>query len=394
MKTVIGDKIMRILVFTHRTNFSGGANRSLLSVLVGLRDKGHKIEVILPKKVGELNEALSRENISWKYCCYYRMGARTFKGIAKILSYAIVYGKLIHHYLASKKILRMIRGEKYDIVYTNTILPYAGLFVAKKCHIPSIIHDREPLDDNKVPQMIGYESFLYNHADRIIAISSDMKEQWRRRNLADKVVMINNGIPKENVDKASQKINKNFNILLTARISKSKHHMDALEAIKILKDRKIENIHLFFAGSESEKGENKYRESLKNFIKCNGLEDNVTFLGEVNNLSEIRSKMNVELMCNPNEPFGRVTVEGMRSGLVVIGVNAGGTLDIISDGENGLLYEKGNINDLVEKITLIYNNEDIRKKIANNAYEYSNKHFTMEENVGKIEKVMLDLIKD
>ena len=54
---------MKILVLTHRSNFSGGANRSLLAVLKGLRDKGHQIDVILPKETGELNDALTMENI-------------------------------------------------------------------------------------------------------------------------------------------------------------------------------------------------------------------------------------------------------------------------------------------------------------------------------------------
>jgi hypothetical protein len=107
---------------------------------------------------------------------------------------------------------------------------------------------------------------------------------------------------------------------------------------------------------------------------------------------ELRSKMNVELMCNPTEPFGRVTVEGMRSGLVVIGVKAGGTLDIINE-ENGLFYNKDDIDDLADKIELVYKDEKLRNKIAENAYNYSNKHFTMKENVDKIENVLKSCIK-
>ena len=121
-------------------------------------------------------------------------------------------------------------------------------------------------------------------------------------------------------------------------------------------------------------------------MKNNNLENDVTFCGEVKNMAELRRGMNVELMCNPNEPFGRVTVEGMRSGLVVIGINSGGTKDIIIDNENGLLYE--NCEDLANKIEYVYKNENYRKELAKKAYEYSQTHFTVEENVNKIEQVL------
>lgn len=385
---------MKILVLTHRSNFSGGANRSLLAVLKGLRDKGHQIDVILPKASGELNDALTKENILWWHCQYYRMGAKPFSGPLKVISYSILYGKYIHHAIKGMEIYNRIKNEEYDVVYTNTILPYCGLFAAKKMNLPSVIHDREPLDGTDVPQILGYEKFLYNHADKIIVISSDLKKQWEKRGLKDKIVLITNGIPVQNVPLSTQeKVDGNFNILLTARIAPMKHHFDALKALKLLIDQGVTHIKLFFAGSEGEKSDTEYKKSLLGYISENGLERNVVFLGEVKDMGKLRSQMNVELMCNPDEPFGRVTVEGMRSGLIVIGVDAGGTLDIISDGENGLLYKKNDVNDLAQKIYKVYDDTEFRKDLSKKAIQYGNSHFTMEENVDAIERVLLGVIR-
>lgn len=41
------------------------------------------------------------------------------------------------------------------------------------------------------------------------------------------------------------------------------------------------------------------------------------------------------------EPFGRVTIEAMAFGLPVVATRAGGTLEIVQDGETGLLYPVG-----------------------------------------------------
>lgn len=384
---------MKILVLTHRSNFSGGANRSLLAVLKGLRDKGHQIDVILPKETGELNDALTMESIPWWHCQYYRMGAKPLSGPMRIISYSILYGKYIHHKIKGIEIYNKIKNNDYDVVYTNTILPYCGLFAAKKLNIPSVIHDREPLDGTNVPQIIGYEKFLYNHANKIIVISSDLKNQWKKRGLTDKIVLITNGIPVEDIPLSEQKeIDGIFNIVLTARISPTKHHIDALKALKILVGRGITNIKLSFAGTEGEKSDAEYKKSLLKFIGENRLEDNVEFLGEVKDMGKLRSQMNVELMCNPDEPFGRVTVEAMRSGLIVIGVAAGGTLDIVVDGENGLLYKKNDVDDLANKIYTVYSDEKFRKELAQKAIQYGNSHFTMEENVNAIEKVLLEAV--
>ena len=384
---------MKILVFTHLSNFSGGANRSLLSILEGLKKAGHKIEVVLPRKAGELNTALTKVGIPWIYCRYYRMGAKRNKGIAKLISYTILYGKLLHHYFASKCVLRKIHDEKYDIVYTNTILPYIGLFVSQSLHIPNVIHDRESLISDKIVQIKNFDKFLYKHANKIIVISNDLKQQWEKKGYKNNIVLVSNGIPIQHVVRAKQdNIEDGFNILMTAQIASMKHHLDALEALTILKDRNFNDIYLIFAGSEGDKVDRMYRKQLDQFISDKKLGNNVRFLGEIENMGMLRSKMHVELMCNPTEPFGRVTVEGMRSGLVVIGVKSGGTLDIINDNKNGLFYKKGNILDLVNKIEKVYSNKEMRMRIADYAFKYSKHHFTIQANVNHVEKVLLNAI--
>ena len=312
---------MRILVFTHRTNFSGGANRSLLAVLIGLKGKGHEITGVLPRKKGALNNALDKVGIEWIYVRYYRMGAKAHTGIKALISKLILKGKYAHHYMASVQSVKKLKNEKFDVVYMNTILPYIALFTAKRLRIPVVIHDRESLDTSRVSQIPDFEKFLSDNSKKIIAISRDLKEQWFARGFEDNIVMINNGIPFQECEISKQEKDNGFHLLLTARISYMKHHDDALNALVELRKRGYSDIHLHFAGSYGEKSDSEYKEYLDKIISKNSLGEVVTFHGEVSDMNQLRQQMNVELMCNPNEPFGRVTVEGMRSGLVVIGIN-------------------------------------------------------------------------
>ena len=108
------------------------------------------------------------------------------------------------------------------------------------------------------------------------------------------------------------------------------------------------------------------------------------FLGEVNDMKAVRKNMDIELMCAILETFGRVTVEGMRNGLLVIGSNTGGTIEIIRDKENGLLYEQGNVDSLSQILYKVYQNVKFSRKVALNGYLFSQTSFTEENNVKQI----------
>jgi hypothetical protein len=94
-------------------------------------------------------------------------------------------------------------------------------------------------------------------------------------------------------------------------------------------------------------------------------------------------------MCSRLEAFGRVTVEAMLCKKPVIGANTGGTLDIVKDGKNGLLYQFGNVSDLKKKIIDLSQNKSKLSILGNNAYEFALKNFTGDMFGKKIHQVLL-----
>ena len=83
----------------------------------------------------------------------------------------------------------------------------------------------------------------------------------------------------------------------------------------------------------------------------------------------------------------------MRSGLAIIGSNTGGTVEIIENGKTGLLYQQGNPEDLADKIEKVYLDREYMKMLAKQGYEYSQNHFTAEQNVSEIWKVIQEVVK-
>jgi glycosyltransferase involved in cell wall biosynthesis len=66
----------------------------------------------------------------------------------------------------------------------------------------------------------------------------------------------------------------------------------------------------------------------------------VTFLGSLQgeDLSQADGSADIFVQPSRSETFGNVTLEAMASGLVVVAAAAGGSLDLISHEQNGLLY--------------------------------------------------------
>ena len=72
----------------------------------------------------------------------------------------------------------------------------------------------------------------------------------------------------------------------------------------------------------------------------------------------------VVVLATEMETFGLVLIEAMRSGVAVVGSNAGGVPEIIEDGVSGLLFEPGNAADLAAKLRRYCMDRDLRRRLA------------------------------
>jgi glycosyltransferase involved in cell wall biosynthesis len=62
-----------------------------------------------------------------------------------------------------------------------------------------------------------------------------------------------------------------------------------------------------------------------------------------------------------------VCLEAMAAGLPVVASRVGGLAEIITDGHNGLLFEPGNHAMLAEKLSFVFSDAALRRKLSENA---------------------------
>ncbi len=174
---------------------------------------------------------------------------------------------------------------------------------------------------------------------------------------------------------------------LVGRINEFKGQHLLIEAMKELVSKKL-NIKAFIVGNAMD---DSYLESLKTKLTEYNLNDNVKFLGFTNEPNKFMQTCDVILMTSKNETFGLVTIEAMQNGTCVIGANSGGVLEIIDDDETGLLFENSNVSSLSSKIETLYNDKELRDKLALGGQKKANECFNNDMQFKKLINIINSL---
>jgi len=150
-----------------------------------------------------------------------------------------------------------------------------------------------------------------------------------------------------------------FTLLFVGRLSKEKGIVYLLQAIKALQasGKKFKAIIVGSGPLEAE---------LKQYITDNKLDASITMAGWVDNSDLPVYYKTADLMVGPSlyEAQGLVFLEALAAGLPVITTNAGGTKDFIKNNVNGFLVDPKSPEQIVDRITTLYDDRELLKKLA------------------------------
>ena len=388
-----GKRMVNVLFVAHSGEISGGANRSLLSVMEELMRRGIvKASLLVPDKDSELQKRCGQLGIP-VYIGHYHRCCTEYRGQWKdIVRFAKIHLAPLLDRWEARRLNRVLPGG-FEMVYTNDRMIVVGGFFARCRGIPHIWHVRSFADENGVSYRSGYLSLMDQFSDRIVLISRALWASFAEKIPEGKLRLVHNGIDPEKYE-VQLKEHEGIHLLLTGRIVPAKGHRDAIRATGRLLRSGQKYVQLFFAGQMPPYGENDYLESLRREIADAGAAGHVHFLGEREDICDVRSTTDIELVCSSCEAFGRVTVEAMAAGIPVIGTDAGGTRDIIIDGVTGFLYPPGNDQALYERILHCLQNPQEIQEITRMAKRYVQEHFSISETAKRIEDVILELTQE
>jgi len=185
--------------------------------------------------------------------------------------------------------------------------------------------------------------------------------------------------------------NQNLNLLYAGRLVAEKGVDTAIKALeKLVFGQDLRSIRLSVVGSDSA----DYENYLRRLVTQAGLDDYVSFFGHVpaEEMPQLLQKFDVLLVPSTwPEPFSRMVLEGMISGLVVVATPTGGTLEILTDGKNGLLFAPNDAEDLAQKIAYLAADSDLRRRLALAGQQTVVERFTMTKMMDEIEDYLQEV---
>ena len=189
--------------------------------------------------------------------------------------------------------------------------------------------------------------------DRIVVLTEEDKETnwqgWKNVTVMPNPVSFKCDVPSDLTEKS---------VISMGRLEYVKNFSSLINAFRIVVQRHPDWTLKIY-------GDGRLKESLKDLIYMNGLQDNVFLMGFSNNMEKPLRQSSIFAFSSLVEGFALVIVEAMECGLPVVSYQCPcGPKDIITDGKDGFLVPVNDEKMLAERICLLIENENLRRQMA------------------------------
>lgn len=242
-----------------------------------------------------------------------------------------------------------------------------------------------------------FNRLLMSHRDRVTAVSQSVGDAIIQNEgiPSDCVQIIRNGVDEtrfiqnrftEDQKKALREslgLTDERVILFTARLDPIKDHATALRAMKRLQSMagEAQKPVLLLAGNGPE------LEPLQTMISEMRLEKRVRLLGERSDVSDLLQIADVFLLTSKSEGIPLTILEAFASNVPVVATNVGGIPEVVSNGENGLLAESGDWEQIAAHLNVLLCDQPWAKMIAQNARVRFEAEFTERKMLAEYQKI-------
>lgn len=355
---------MKNILFLHAGSEMYGADKILLELVTGIDSKKFHPIVVLPGK-GILEKKLVENGVEVHVVSYPILRRKYFNFLG-------IYRYMIEYRKKSLEIRRLLSGRRIDLIHVNTTAVLEGIYLKKRLGIPLIWHVHEIIMS---PRIVHYViSFLLGrYADKIVAVSKAVQKHLLNTKLIkkSKVQVIHNGVSSQNRTNAELDYllkefnvsNKTVRVGMIGRVNSWKGQKDFVRAMEPILE-KNRNIHAFLIGGVFKGEEWRYTE-LSKYISMQTAASQYTLTGYRNDADYIMNLFDVFVIPSIRpDPLPTVVLEAMAAGKPVVGYCHGGVTEMVESGENGYLVSPGLVKELSEKISILVNSEDLRKKFG------------------------------
>ena len=280
--------------------------------------------------------------------------------------------------LAFFSIYRLIKRIKPHIVHTHTSKAgVLGRLAACLARVPIIIHTPH---GHVFHSYYGYimtkiivlvERILSLMTDKITALTDRERDEHLEQGVAsiEKYVIIHSGVMLQqimntNIDVETGKkefdIPQNSNVIgVVGRLVPIKGHKYLVSAAKRIIKEFGNTVFVFVGDGYLEARLQRQAESL-------GVRKNIIFAGWRNDVIKILGLFDVLVLPSLNEGMGKVLIEGMALGKPIVASSVGGIIDLVKNGDNGILVPPRDSDGLSDAILNLIRNKKLAQELGKN----------------------------
>ena len=155
--------------------------------------------------------------------------------------------------------------------------------------------------------------------------------------------------------------------------------------------KRDDSLRLLLIGSTTGSSEIHTAAALAEMAAKLGIEKRVMFLGMRSDVPELLHACDLFILPSRSEGQPAALVEAMAAGLPCIGARVGGITDVIQDGDNGLLFEREDVDGLAECVSRLLDDGALRKRIAIHA-QHSAEAFDLQKSTQRLVRLYEELL--
>jgi glycosyltransferase involved in cell wall biosynthesis len=274
-------------------------------------------------------------------------------------------------FIAIRKLAKILVEKKVGIIHANgSRACLSGGLAGKMLEVPGVWHVRETIKD-----LYPYDGLLGLLSGSIICVSQGVKiKRFSRfgRSINNKIHVVYNGVDTNRFYETDTQRNKTRNGLkitdkeilfgMIGSIVPLKGQDFFLEGLaRAIKSKPDLPLKTVIVGRVLDPG---YQEKLRRFVSREGLSDIVIFQNYREKISEIYSALDVFVLSSEREGFSRSLLEAMSSNLPVLATKIEEVEEAVVDGENGILVNRHDVDELAAAIIELAQNDTMRQRMG------------------------------
>lgn len=262
---------------------------------------------------------------------------------------------------------RTIRIARPDVVHIDNHLNLPALLAARLSGVRTVLHLQE-IPAGWARRAIAWLSGML--ADRTVAVSCAATQPLTAAARQKAVVVYNGTRPASDCG-----WNVKGYISFFGRLSADKDPVSFVLAAKAVHER--EPSARFLLCGVTVPGRKRYEARLARLIALTGIaDDQFRVVKDVDDTSDLLAQSSLVVGCCLVESFGLAILEAMAAGKPVVVPRSGAFPEYITDGETGLFYSQGNIEEMAECILRLLHDPSLAQRIGAAARALATSRFT------------------